>query len=131
MGKFPLTYLGLPIHWKKLCVKDWDPLVERLQSQLDNWKEGAVYFGVNLVMLNAVLSAIPTYWLSLYKLPVKVRKKWDSIRSNFLWNGPPSETKKYHLVIWDRVCKKKEFGGLGVLNLQDFNQALIGKWWWK
>ncbi|GKU89474.1 hypothetical protein SLEP1_g3606 [Rubroshorea leprosula] len=30
---------------------------------------------------------------------------------------------------WDKVCKKKEEGGLGVRYLRKFNLALMGKWW--
>jgi len=30
-----------------------------------------------------------------------------------------------------RICKRKEFGGLGVINLADFNNALLNKWMWK
>jgi len=29
------------------------------------------------------------------------------------------------------VCKRKESGGLGTINLWDFNQASLLKWWWK
>jgi len=36
---------------------------------------------------------------------------------------------KKSLVIWERVCKRKEFGGMGVINLCDFNKALLLKWW--
>lgn len=39
--------------------------------------------------------------------------------------------KRYNLVLWQKVCKKKEYGGLSVLNLQEFNQALLCKWWLK
>ena len=29
---------------------------------------------------------------------------------------------------WKRVCKWKKFGGLGVINLRDFNTSLLLKW---
>ena len=32
---------------------------------------------------------------------------------------------------WKRVYNRKEFRGLWVINLQDFNNVLLLKWWWK
>jgi len=29
---------------------------------------------------------------------------------------------------WDTVCLRKEFGGLGVRQLREFNLSLLGKW---
>lgn len=41
------------------------------------------------------------------------------------------EQKKYHLVAWKKVCQLKEQGGLGILDLDGMNEALLGKWIWK
>jgi hypothetical protein len=38
--------------------------------------------------------------------------------------------KKYHLVKWDKVCKSKKKGGLGMKNLRKMNISLLCKWWW-
>jgi hypothetical protein len=32
---------------------------------------------------------------------------------------------------WDTVCLRKEFGGLGVRQLGEFNLSLLGKWCWR
>jgi hypothetical protein len=47
-----------------------------------------------------------------------VRKKLESIRRNLIRNGTQVEQKKYLLVSWDKVSRKKEFGGLGILVLR-------------
>ena len=39
--------------------------------------------------------------------------------------------KKYHLVKWDRVCKSKEEGNLGIRSLKELNATLHGKWLWR
>jgi hypothetical protein len=39
--------------------------------------------------------------------------------------------KKYHLVNWQIVCIPKDQGGLGVLDLEKMNIALLAKWLWK
>jgi hypothetical protein len=39
--------------------------------------------------------------------------------------GGGEEAKKIHWVKWERVCKPKEEGGLGIKDLKLFNIALI------
>lgn len=36
-----------------------------------------------------------------------------------------------HWVAWDKVCKLKNEGGLGIKNLELFNKALLPKWKWR
>jgi hypothetical protein len=38
--------------------------------------------------------------------------------------------KKYHLVRWEKVCKTKKKGGLGLQDLRKVNLSLLCKWWW-
>lgn len=39
--------------------------------------------------------------------------------------------KKYHLIKWEKICKSKKKGGLGIKNLSKMNMSLLTKWWWK
>lgn len=47
--------------------------------------------------------------------------------AHFLW-GNISDNHKYHLVNWELMSQKKEFGGLGVSNLREFNLSLLVSW---
>jgi hypothetical protein len=66
---------------------------------MPNWKGTLLSMGGRLVLLDSVLSATPLYMLSLYKVPVKIRKKMDSIICQFLWQGT-STKKKFALANW-------------------------------
>ena len=57
------------------------------------------------------------------------RKLLDKLQRKFLWYGGSSVKKKYALVSWTVVCRSKEQGGLGVLDLNLINKALLTKWW--
>ena len=81
-----------------------------------------------MTLLNSVVSAIPLYWLSLYKMPVRIRMRIDQLRRRFLWFGGTSVRKKYALISWTRVCRSKKLGGLGVHDLQRMSKALLAKW---
>lgn len=76
---------------------------------------------------NAVLSTIPLYTLSLYRMPDWLQTQ---IIRKFLLNGLGMGRKGYHLVAWDQVCKEKK-RGLGIKRLERMNTSLLLKWWWK
>lgn len=62
-------------------------------------------------LVNSVLSAVPLYTLSVYKIPNTLVKQIDQIRCRFLWQGTDRNKKKYVLLNWRVSCIAKEFGG--------------------
>jgi hypothetical protein len=74
-------------------------------------------------MLKSTLSNLPTYYLSLFPIPVGVVKRFERLQREFLWGGIRDEV-KFHLVNWKMICTPIKSGGLGVRNLIQFNQAL-------
>jgi mannosylglycoprotein endo-beta-mannosidase len=37
-GNFPIRYLGIPIHYRKLSNNDWVRIQERFEQRLSSWK---------------------------------------------------------------------------------------------
>ena len=83
-----------------------------------------------MTLLNSVLTSMPLYLLSIYRMPVTIKKQIDIIRKRFLWSNG-SGRKRYHLIKWFNVCLSKKHGGLGVLYLNYMNIALLAKWWFR
>jgi hypothetical protein len=52
-----------------------------------------------MTLIHSTLSSIPTYYLSLFPIPVSVAKKLERLQKEFLWSGLDDET-KFHLVNW-------------------------------
>lgn len=127
----PLTYLGVPISGRRPKREDWKKLTSLVRTKLLSWKATYLSLGGRLTLLNSVLSSIPTYWMSVFKLPSWVIKEIDKVRRDFLWKGPDLGSKGFRLVAWDRICRPRSMGGWGILNLHSFNNALLAKWWWK
>lgn len=115
--QFPMEYMGLPIQMRGLKKQYWDSLIERLSKKLGGWK------GQFLppTLLNMVLSAIPLYFLSVFRLPMWVRKKIDK----FLWARPGDDRKALSLVGWQMVCLRRDEGGLRILRLDAMSKALL------
>ncbi|KAE8705946.1 Autophagy-related protein 18b [Hibiscus syriacus] len=99
---FPTEYLGLPLGAKRNSIQLWDPIVKKLYQKLAGWKVSSLSMAGRTVLIKSVLNSLPNYYMSMFKMPVVVRKKLESIMANFLW-GSSAEKKR----------------------------ALMGKWVWK
>jgi hypothetical protein len=73
---------------------------------------------------------MPTYFMSLFPIPIKVARRIELLQRNFLWNGL-GDSHTYHLVAWNKVCSPIAHGGLGIRPPHLFNRALLGKWLWR
>ena len=86
--------------------------------------------GGKLNLIKSTLSNLPTYFLSLFPIPVEVANRIEKLQRDFLWSGI-GEEHNLHVVKWSKVCLPLQHGELGVKNLRTFNQALLGKWLWR
>jgi hypothetical protein len=68
--------------------------------------------------------------LSFFEIPKGILHKLDYYRSKFFWQGDDHK-KKYTLAKWQIICRPKEQGGLGILDLDIQNKCLLSKWLYK
>ena len=130
VGCWPMVYLGLPLRGNPRALNFWNPVMDKVEKRLQKWKRACLSKGGRLTLIQAVLSSIPSYYMSLFKMPIGVAAKVEQLMRNFLWEGL-EEGKKCHLVRWERVTKSKEEGGLGIGSLRERNEALRAKWLWR
>ena len=129
-GAFPIRYLGIPIHYRRLSNADWKRVEERFEKRLSSWKGKHLSTGGRLTLINSVLSSLPMYMMSFFAIPKGVLKKLDYFRSRFFWQSD-EQKRKYRLAKWDILCQPKNQGGLGIHNLDIKNIALLSKWLFK
>jgi hypothetical protein len=84
-------------------------------------------YGGRLILINSMLSSLALFMLSFYEVPKGILHKLDFYRSRFFWQGD-SHKKKYRLTKWSIICRPKEQGGLGILDLEKQNKGLLSKW---
>ena len=99
-------------------------MLNRIKNRLGMWKGRYISMAGRICLIKSILSSIPLFYLSLLKLPSTMLKKIVCLQRNFLW-GSGSEGRK---IAWDKVCKSREAGELGINNIRQFNLVLLGKW---
>jgi hypothetical protein len=100
VAKLPALYLGLPLGSSFKSKAVWDSVVVRFQKRLAWWKRRYISKEGRLTLIKSTLSSLPTYFMSLFVIPVSVVKKLEKIQRDFLWGGGGEEFKS-HLVDWD------------------------------
>ena len=130
IGNLPFKYLGIPMHHRRLSNKDWGCIEEKFQKKLSSWKGKLLSYGGRLVLVNSVLSSLVLFMMSFFEVPRGVLKRLDYYRSRFFWQCD-DQKKKYRLAKWSILCTPKEYGGLGILNLDIQNKCLLSKWLFK
>jgi hypothetical protein len=125
-GSFPFTYLGLPLGLTRPKVDDFLPLISKYERRL-NYISPFLSQASRIELTNLVLTALPTYTMCTMALPKTVIKQIDKYIRHCLWRGAEANTRKVAKAAWPLVYIPKEEGGLGVLNLQTHNEALLLK----
>jgi len=126
----PFTYLGIEVGGNPRKKKFWEPVLKKLKSRLSVWKGRFLSMAGRLCLIKSVLSAIPLYYLSLFKAPEVVCKSIISIQRSFLW-GWGKEKRSVAWVKWKDLCQPKGEGGLRIRDIRKFNHALLAKWKWR
>ena len=127
IATLPLRYLGLPLTDRRLRTQDWQPVVEKVETRLGGWRGRLLSRGGRLVLVKAVLSAIPTYFMLTFRMPAGVRRRLEGAMQSFLWRGTDF-ARGGALVAWSSVCRPFSDSGLGIRHLLHANSALLCKW---
>lgn len=66
-------------------------------------------------MLRLVISALPIYLLSCLTLIARTNTKLVQLMRKLFWQGN-EDKKKLAMISWNKICKSKDFGGVGLRN---------------
>ncbi|KAL9233090.1 hypothetical protein vseg_008128 [Gypsophila vaccaria] len=125
-GTLPFTYLGIPIQTTRIQKKDCASLIDKVCHRIHLMNPKHISYAGRLVMVKAVITTLHSYWASIFILPKGVLERIEATCRNFLWDSS-ADYKRVPLVAWNKLCKPKEEGGLGIKCLEISNQAMIGR----
>jgi hypothetical protein len=111
------TYLGLPLGTTKPTVQDFLPMFSRIEKRIIGIASFTSYSG-RLTLVNAVLSALPTYYMCILELPMEIIDQINKYRRQCFWRCNDLNKKGNCLAAWSKIQKPKSQGGLGVIDLQ-------------
>ena len=117
MEELPFKYLGVPLSTKKMSVMQWHPLIDRIMSRINSWTARKLSYAGRAQMVQTVLFGVQSYWAQLFIFPTKIIKLIESLCRSYLWSGVRYVTKNA-LISWEKVCRPKSDGGMGLINMQ-------------
>ena len=129
-GKFSFRYLGIYLDKNKQSNLGWEHILRTIDNQTESWKDRWLTKVGRATKIKAVLATIPSYQMSCSYLPKYINSKLESKMQNFFWKGL-EDKKKVALISWNKICKPKDYGGLGIKNLEWQNKALGAKQVWR
>lgn len=126
----PNKYLGLDFMLRGKRIADFQFLVEKMSSKLQRWKSKLLSQAGRTTLIKSTLQSLPIYTFNCFKVPEAICNKMDAIIRAYWWGHELGE-KKMHLVNWDKICKPKSEGGLGLRKFGLMNQAMLAKQFWR
>ncbi|GJV92832.1 hypothetical protein Tco_1540645 [Tanacetum coccineum] len=123
-GRLPVKYLGVPFISTRLIYRDCRELIEKVQNQINDWKNKSLSVAGRLQLIKSVIGSMHIYWASIFILPSRILLDLEQSMRDFLWCQGKIRRGRAK-VSWDLVCRLHEEGGLGIRRMELFNQVLM------
>ncbi|XP_074315067.1 uncharacterized protein LOC141651247 [Silene latifolia] len=123
-------YLGIPTELQGSKKELFKGILENVTKRVSSWNGIFLSPAGRLTLISSVLLNLSNFFLSVFKIPISVANKINSLLSHFLWAGCRSG-KTIHWCGKNFLSFPKREGGLGIRNIECLNQALLAKHVWR
>jgi hypothetical protein len=84
LGSFPCRYLDLPLGFRKPKKIEVQPVFDAVVSRLKGWSGKLLNRKGRLTLINSVITATTTYFLTIFPAESWMVKEFNKIRRNFV-----------------------------------------------
>lgn len=105
-----------------------------MKTRLSSWKCHSLNKAGRTSLIKSTQNNLPVYWLSVFKAPKYINSELDKIRRGFFRKEMASgscECRRMNTLNWSTLCHSKSACGLGLKILENKNDSILSKWWWK
>ncbi|GKF04295.1 RNA-directed DNA polymerase, eukaryota, reverse transcriptase zinc-binding domain protein [Tanacetum coccineum] len=85
--KSPLSYLGVKVGGRMKCTNSWEEIINKLLNRLSKWNMKTLSIGGPLTLLKSVLSSMPIYYMSMFKVPKQLISWINNNNDNNMHSG--------------------------------------------
>lgn len=122
-------YLGVPILHEKVNRRSFQFILDKVDQRLSTWKVKSLSFAGRVTLTKAVIQALPSYVMQFAHIPRFICDEIDKRCRRFVWGESGSERKMHHIK-WEKLCRPKSWGGLGLRPARQINKVSMMKVGW-
>ena len=101
-------------------------VLEKIDKRLSACKAKSLSSDARYTLVQSTVPSIPSYMMQTVPLTHSTCSEIDKCCRQFLWGYQPTH-KKLNLVSWDKVCQRKDDGGLDLRKAKIQNNAYMTK----
>lgn len=121
-----LTYLGLPLCTARITTTQCMPMFARITARMNYWTSRTLSQAGRLTLIKSIVFSMQVYYARTFILPKKLLNMVRSALRKFFWKGT-MESKYQAPTSFETLERPICFGGLGIMNVVNWNKAALVK----
>jgi hypothetical protein len=110
-------YLGLPSMVGRSKKATFNFIKDKVWNKINSWSSKCLSKAGREVMIKSVLQSIPSYMMSIFRLPNTLLDEIEKMMNAFWWGNGGANNKGMHWLSWDKLSVHKRHGGMGFKDL--------------
>nr|GEY09899.1 RNA-directed DNA polymerase, eukaryota [Tanacetum cinerariifolium] len=103
-------YLGVKVGASIYRINSWQDVIDKISSRLSKWKIKTLSSYGKLTLLKSIQTALPLYYMSMYKALAAILRELESIRRDFY--GCDKVDRKIVWIEWENILASNPTVGL-------------------